>query len=329
MKEPILTLFIALLLDLLLGDPDVSFHPVRLMGHFIEDIKGLLKGMTFLGDRVKGVVLLVVTGGFFSGATWLFTSYLWKNHPMVGVVASGVILYSTIGLRSLGDEAMAIYHLLADKDLEAARKRLSRIVGRRTEGLNETEVSRATIESVAENFVDAVFAPIFYWTILGAWGAVLYRAVNTLDAMVGYKDDEHKDLGWASARADDLLNYIPSRLAPFFVYLASLFLLDKRCRVRRENRRGLLSFYTGCLREGKAHESPNSGIGEAAFSLVLNVCLGGPTLYSHGVRQRPFMNQGAPPPDPKGIFCSVRLLHTSALWATVLVWSISGLKHLL
>ena len=223
---------------------------------------------------------------------------------------------------------MAIYHLMVNRDLEGARKRLSRIVGRKTEGLNEGEIARATIESVGENFVDAVFAPIFYWILLGAWGAVLYRAVNTLDAMVGYRDDEHKVLGWASAKADDVLNYVPSRIAPFFVYIGSLLLWEDRCRIERKKRMGFFRFYTRCLKEGKSHESPNSGIGEAAFSFVLNVCLGGPTLYAHGISQRPLINRNAPYPRPESVFCSVRLLHTSAISVVVLLWSASWLEYL-
>ena len=323
MPEPIHILLLALLLDMLLGDPETDFHPVRIMGYVIAWLKKWLIRAPFPGDIARGVVLLMVPSTIFGLFVWYVVHITMYSNRFIGEVVASVLLYFSIGMRSLGDEAMSVYEALVRMDCDTARQRLSRIVGRDTSVLNEAGITRATIETVAENFVDAVFAPMFYWALLGTWGAVVYRVVNTLDAMVGYKTKDLKDIGCASARMDDLLNFIPSRLSPVPVFLSMLFF-----KMNSSKPWSLFKYWKRCLMEGMGHESPNSAISEAAFALALGASLGGPVRYQDGMKKRPFLNKDARAPVFQDIVSAVKLLYSSVLMAAILVWAIFQLKEL-
>ncbi len=314
MVESIQVLAIAILLDLLLGDPEFRLHPVRIIGYSIQYVERLLKPVP-INETLKGIFLASLIPCTFFFVSHLLIRFVWTHGTLAGTITSGIILYFTLGLRSLGEEAMVVANALDQGDLGLARIRLARIVGRETKGLDATEISRAAIETVGENFVDAVLAPLFYWAIGGAALAVFYRAVNTLDAMVGYKDNKYKRLGWASARLDDLLNFIPSRISSVFISMATLFLGKWQPNIIKK-----------ALIDGKGHESPNSGISEAAFSHALGVRLGGPTHYREGIKNRAFLNSEGTPPTAKDIRRAVKLLHISALMFALVLGIISHLK---
>ena len=319
MKEPISVLALAILLDLGLGDPELRFHPVRLMGDLIKGAERSLR-MLPVSSFIQGLILACSIPLGLLAMTHLLLKAAWGASPVLGVICSSLILYSTIGLRSLGDEAASVKRALEAKDLARARKRLSRIVGRETKELDVNEISRAAVETVAENLVDAVIAPLFYWAIGGSSLAVFYRAVNTLDAMVGYRNHRYERFGKASARLDDLMNLVPARLSVLFVAIFSPFMGGP----------SPATVLKAAFKEGKGHESPNAGPPEAAFSKVLGVRLGGPTRYTHGTSLRPFMNQDGQVPDPESIRQAVVLLHLASLSFSCFIAALgSALKLLL
>jgi len=340
MVEPISCLLLALLLDLLLGDPEFRLHPVRIIGITISKTEDMLRRVNFIGHGVKGVLLLFFVTCSFTWGTWILLEWAWAYGPITGTISSSVCLYFTIGMKCLAKEALGVYEELRNKDIPGAQTRLSRIVGRDTEVLDQTGVSRATIETVSENLVDAVLAPIFYWVLLGTPGAIFYRVVNTLDAMVGYRDERYRELGWASARLDDVLNFIPARMAPAAIFVAAWIL--RKCPgitglepghirhmpgITRCNGMRCAGLVRTVLIEGKGHESPNSAISEAAFAHCLGISLGGPTQYKHGVKQRSFLNQNAPPPSPDHIVLSVKLMYTTTFVAVAFIWAVIKSKE--
>lgn len=220
------------------------------------------------------------------------------------VGSPAVATYLAVAGRALAEAAEEVEHALAAGDLEAARERLPTLVGRDPEGLDEAEVARATVESVAENTVDAVVAPALWAAVAGAPGALGYRAVNTLDAMVGHRSRRYHRYGWASARLDDLAGWVPARLTATLV--AAL----------RPTAAGQV-WYT-VRHQAAAHPSPNSGVAEAAFAGALGLSLGGENRYGERVEHRPTLGSG-PAPETTDIGRAVRLsLDVGTLLATAL-----------
>jgi adenosylcobinamide-phosphate synthase len=263
--------------DELLGDPD-RWHPVAGFGR----LASTLERSTWRPSRLAGVAhtaVLVVP-------TVLVGRLLERRvQPAVlGAAASGLAVWSVLGGRSLRREATAMHRLLMDGQLTAARARLPSLCGRDPAGLNEAELSRATIESVAENTSDAVVGPLVWVAIAGPAGALGYRAVNTLDAMVGHHSDRYERFGWAAARLDDAVNLIPARLTASLATLLAV-------RVDGSGRQAGRTW----RRYGREHPSPNAGPCEAAFAGALGIRLGGPVTYSYGVSERPVIDGGRSP----------------------------------
>jgi len=191
-----------------------------------------------------------------------------RLNPFLYHLAWVYIGYTTISVKDLQIKARAIYKELKEGDIFKARKELSRIVGRDIQDLSEDEIKRATIESIAESTNDGIIAPLFYLILGGPVLAITYKAINTLDSMVGYKNDRYIHFGWFSARVDDVANFIPARIAGMLIVISS-FLLRKNFKD---------SFKT-MLRDSKKHSSPNSGISEAAMAGALGIRLGGGAFY--------------------------------------------------
>jgi adenosylcobinamide-phosphate synthase len=191
-------------------------------------------------------------------------------HPLVKAGAEILIIYYCISIRSLENSAMAVFRALTQTRLDDARTKVSLIVGRDVENLNPDEISRATVETVGENLVDGVISPLFYAVIGGAPLAMAYKMINTLDSMIGYKNDKYRDFGKVAARIDDIANFIPARFSVPVISLAAQIIDGKGAR----------TFQTA-LTEGANHTSPNAGYSEAAFAGALGVRLGGPNYY-HG-----------------------------------------------
>ncbi|MDR0842600.1 MAG: adenosylcobinamide-phosphate synthase CbiB [Acidobacteriota bacterium] len=261
----ILTAFV---LDLLIGDPRWFPHPVRLIGALAVRSEKPLRRLV-KNPRLAGVlVVFIVVGASGLAAFILMRCAAWV-HPLAGDAVSVLLLYTTFASHDLMRHSRRVYVALWNKNLVEARRRVAMLVGRDTDNLTEPEVVRATVESVAENIVDGVTAPIFFAVLAGPVGAMAYKAINTLDSTFGYKDERYLLFGWASARLDDVANYIPARLTAPLVALASVI-----CGFMP-----LRSVHI-FLRDGRKHDSPNSGLTEAAVAGALGVQLGGLNYYA-------------------------------------------------
>ena len=263
--------------DLLLGDPRWLPHPVKLIGRFASSIEAPVRRM-IPNARAAGIVAVFAVLTATAVAALMLVSGATRLHPIAGDIVSIALLYTCFAGRDLALHSHRGYRALAENDLPEARRRVAMLVGRDTEHLDEQEVVRGTVESVAENMVDGVTAPIFFAVIGGPAGALLYKAVNTLDSTFGYKNERYLQFGWASARLDDLVNYIPARLtAPLVAFTAALLGLRP------------LAAWRTFLRDGRKHPSPNSGLTEAAVAGALGVQLGGLNYYFGEPSERPRM----------------------------------------
>ncbi|WP_019639279.1 adenosylcobinamide-phosphate synthase CbiB [Paenibacillus fonticola] len=263
---------VAYALDRLLGDPRWLPHPVVGMGKAIAAIEAAIRRLVKpRAHRAAGLLLpLLVAGGSFA-VTWAVLRLLAQVSPWLAALAEAALIATTIAAKGLRDAGMEVCGHLRRGDMPAARRALGMIVGRDTAQLPEPEVARGAVETVAENIVDAVISPLFFALLGGAPLAMAYRAVNTLDSMVGYKNEKYIDLGWASARLDDIANYIPARLSALLLIAAAWLL--------RFNAKGAAAMVR---RDASSHPSPNSGYPESAVAGALGVRLGGENSY-HGV----------------------------------------------
>jgi adenosylcobinamide-phosphate synthase len=275
--------------DRLLGDPATG-HPVAAFGRYAHDVEQRV----WADDVITGAAYTaVLVGG--AGAVGALVARATRQHPVLRAVTTAAATWAVLGGRSLGREAEAVRDHLASDDLPAARRRLTHLVGRDTETLDEAEVSRAVVESVAENTSDAVVAPLFAGAVAGVPGLVVYRAANTLDAMVGHRGERYGRFGRASARLDDLLNLVPSRVSALLAAaLAPAVDGDPR------------SALDAWRRDAPHHPSPNAGPVEAAFAGALGVQLGGVNTYRDRVEDRHTLGDGRAV-EPDDITRSVRL----------------------
>lgn len=254
-------ILIALILDLLIGDPEYKFHPIRLIGNLIYKTENVFRKISS-DQKINGGLFWI----FITGVTGLTGYLLCLIHP----VFSLFIAYSCLSIKDLKVKTFAVKKELENDNLDKARKELSMIVGRETDKLDEKEISRAAVETISENIVDGILSPLFFFLLGGAPLMIFYKAVNTLDSMVGYKNERYKDFGFVSAKLDDLLNYIPARLSFIFVSLGGLITGN--------------NFFSGIkigIRDGQKNPSPNSGISEAIVAGLLGIQLGGANYY-HG-----------------------------------------------
>lgn len=259
---------LAIVLDLLLGDPHWLPHPVILIGRLITALESLLRSV-LRNERVAGVLLLIGTVGTAVLVAWLLTRAASLLHPLTGFLAAALLAYTCLATRSLHKESALVADALADGNLDKARLTLSYIVGRDTADLEEPEIWRALVETVAENTSDGIIAPLFWLALGGPIAGIAYKAVSTLDSMVGYKNERYLRLGWASARMDDLLNFVPARLTALLMVLAAA--------PAGLSPRGAI-FIT--MRDRLNHPSPNSGHPEAAAAGALGIQLGGRAFYN-------------------------------------------------
>jgi len=283
-------ILLAVLLDLLLGDPRWLPHPVRLIGWLAARLETLTRAI--LPPRAAGVLTAVAVVAAAGGAAWGLVRLAGAIHPYCADGVRIALIYTALAARDLARHSMSVYRALAEGDLPEARKRVSLIVGRDTADLDERGVTRAAVESVAESIVDGVTAPLFFAVIAGPVGAMVYRAINTLDSMFGYKNERYHRFGWASARLDDAANFIPARLTAPLVCLAALLLRDRlfgRAQGGPERSRmdRAAQSWKVLRRDARNHPSPNSGFAEAAVAGALGVQLGGLNYYFGKPSARP------------------------------------------
>lgn len=285
--ERMMILTAGLLLDALFGDPVWLYHPVRLIGKLITGLELLLCKLFHLAgereaDRKKKLLagaLLVLGTVIFSVAVPAGILFLADHiHHGLYLLLSCFFCYQLLAMKSLKTESMKVYTALTQEGLAAGRKAVSMIVGRDTEALSEEGVVKAAVETIAENTSDGVIAPLLYMAVFGVSGGFFYKAVNTMDSMVGYKNDRYLYLGRAAARLDDLLNYIPSRLAALFMIAAAFFL--------RMDAKGAARIWK---RDRRNHKSPNSAQTESVCAGALQVQLAGNAYYFGKLYEKPFI----------------------------------------
>ncbi len=283
---------LAYLLDALLGEPPARLHPVCWLGWLAgrgEAAVRRLAGGRPLPLRLGGAALVLVLVSLAAGAAGAAVAAAGRPDAWLGVAAAALVVWVCVARRMLLAEVGAVARLLGSGDLTGARARLAGLVGRETAGLSAPEVARAAVETAAENLTDAVVAPLFY-TALGtaalgpAWGAALaaaHRAANTLDAMWGHRDEKYRHLGWAAARLDDVLNWLPARVAGALLLLAALPARPAPWDARRG--------WRTWRRDAVLHPSPNAGVVEAAAAGILGVRLGGANVYGGAREFRPYL----------------------------------------
>lgn len=294
----------AVTLDLLAGDPEYMPHMVRYMGILISRCEPRFRRVN-LPSRIQGglfAITIVLISCTTSWTALFVCKHLFK--PLYWLLST-FLIYQAVSLRCLADEVKGVETALKEQGLKAGRLRLSRIVGRDVNTLDEKGVVMAAIESCAENLVDGVISPFFYAAAAGPVAAVGFKAISTLDSMVGYKNERYREFGTVAARMDDIANYIPARLTVIFIAVSAWLL-------QRRNPFQVLR----CVRQdaGK-HASPNSGLSEAAFAHSLGIRLFGPAHYHGKLIERPYMNEDSEFPLTFHIDEAVKLLYvTSALF---------------
>ena len=292
-------ILIAILLDQLLGDPRWLPHPVRIIGAACNGCERLTRAL--LPPFAAGICSVALILGLTGATTWAVIAGATLLHPWLGSLISILLLYTTIAPRDLVRHSTEVYLALKDKNLPEARTRVGMIVGRDTAALDEAGVARAAVESVAESMVDGVTAPLFFAVLGGPMGAMLYKAINTMDSMFGYKNERYLKFGWAAARLDDLANCIPARISSLMIPAAAFLL--------RLDAKGSFSIL---LRDRCKHASPNSGHTEAAVAGALGVQLGGANLYFGMVVEKPTLGEAARPIEPRDILRANRLMLLSS-----------------
>ena len=268
LKWHLLQMLLAVALDFAVGDPKSKYfpHPVRWVGNFISLVERHIypKNPRYLG----GVLLLLLVLGVSLGTAFMAIWLADLVNPFLAFLVGSLLIFYSISFTSLRDAALCVERCLKEQDLEKARLEVGEIVGRDTGELDSQELVRATVETVAENASDGLIAPLLYALFGGPLFAFSYRVVNTLDSMVGYRDERYNHFGWASARLDDLLNFLPSRLTALLLTLAGV------CKGKNP-----LSVAGITFRDASKHKSPNAGWPEAAMAGLLNVRLAGINYY--------------------------------------------------
>jgi len=273
-----ISLIVGYILDLIIGDPHGFFHPIKLIGNMISSIEKKLRTRCKNKDeeRRAGAILWIVVVGASFVVPYLLLELVSNINLILAIILESVMCYYVLATKSLRDESMKVYKALKENNIVEARKYLSYIVGRDTENLNDSSVAKGAVETVAENTSDGVIAPIIFILIGGAPLGFMYKAINTLDSMVGYKNEKYIDFGRFSAIADDVANYIPSRISAYLMIIASMIIgMDYK------------NAYKIYKRDRYNHLSPNSAQTESVCAGALNISLGGGNYYGGVLVSKP------------------------------------------
>ncbi|SFD02530.1 adenosylcobinamide-phosphate synthase CbiB [Clostridium uliginosum] len=271
---------IGFILDLLIGDPENPFHPVRIIGNIASKLEKLFRNLFNNYLKLAGLFAWIIIVLLTFGVNILIINIATKINLYFGMILGGVLIYFCISSKGLVVEGYKVIKFLIKADIVGARKQLAFIVGRDTQSLDKQAIIRAVIETIAENMSDGVIAPLFYAGLGGAPLAMAYKAVNTLDSMFGYKNDKYMDFGYFPAKLDDVFNYIPARITGLLIVISS----------------GILGYdYKNSFkiykRDRYNHSSPNSAHPEAAMAGALGVELGGSNFYFGKLVEKPTIGE--------------------------------------
>ena len=310
----IVCILTAYLLDLVFGDPPSFPHPVRGIGWLIKKLEAPFRYM-IKNERLSGTIFASVIIILTWGVTFAITKTAYSFNNYIGIVVSIIIIYTALSIKDLGVESLAVFNALKKGDMDRARMFLSKIVGRDTANLDEREIIRATVETIAENIVDGIISPLFYAFLGGASLVMTYKAINTLDSMVGYKNKRYINFGWAAAKIDDITNFIPARLSIIFLVLASWI-----------SGYNPINTWNITMRDGRKNPSPNSGLPEAAVAGALGVRLGGLNYYNSIATEKPYIGNNINQLNKSHIKKTVKIAYiTSGLFIGIgllLLWLI-------
>ena len=316
MELSILAVGLGFLLDLLLGDPHWLYHPIRLVGHLITGLETVLRRIfpgTESGELAAGGCLLVLTAGITSASAWGLLFLAGLVHPYVRFALETVMCYQLLATKSLRDETMKVYTALRAGDVEGARRAVSMVVGRDTAVLDDIGITKAAVETVAENTSDGIIAPLLFMVIGGAPLGYFYKAVNTMDSMVGYKTERYLYFGRAAAKFDDVVNWFPARLSAVLMVCAG----------------GLLGMDAGnawriYVRDRYNHSSPNSAHTEAVTAGALHIQLAGNAYYFGKLYEKPTLGEADRPVEYEDIRRAGRLLYGTAVLALLIFLAVKG-----
>ena len=295
-------LVIAFILDLILGDPKKLPHLIVAFGNSISLGEKLLNKGT--SKFIKGAFLTVILVSTSFITPYVIIDYLnVSDFKFTAVLFSILMLFYCLANKTLVKEGNAVFNVLKSDGLEAGRKRLSWIVGRETSQLNEQQIRIATLETMSENLSDGVIAPLFYFLILGVPGAMAYKMINTLDSMIGYKNDRYIFFGKFAAKLDDVANYIPARITALLMLLVTF----------------KLKGFSFVFKEGEKHSSPNAGYPEAALAYILDCQFGGPNYYHGNLVDKPFIGNNNREIKHEEIKTVSRINYTTSVFFCVLI----------
>ena len=300
----------AFLLDQLFGDPETSLHPICLIGNLISRTEKRLRSAfptDPAGELKAGRLMVLLVAAVCAAVPALLLALLYRRDLLMGILAEAVICYFMLAEKTLEREGNRVARELEDSGLPAARTAVARIVGRDTENLDEQGVLRAAVESIAENFSDGVLAPLFYMTLGGAVLGTVYKGINTMDSMTGYRNEKYLYFGRCAARTDDAVNFIPARIAGLLMAAAAV-------PAGLDAGRALKVF----LRDRRNHPSPNSAHTEAAAAGALGVRLGGPTVYFGRIHDKPYIGDDLRPLETADIQKVNLLVRTASVLGLLL-----------
>ena len=308
-KWTALALIRGFLIDLLLGDPRWLYHPVRIIGNGISLLEKILRRMfpkTPGGEKTAGffLVLLICIGS--GGVPFLLLYLAYHIHTVLGIALETFMCYQMLAVKSLKAESMRVYEALKKPDLPGARTAVSMIVGRDTQSLSAAGVTKAAVETIAENTSDGIIAPLFYMAIGGPALMFLYKGINTMDSMVGYKNEKYLHFGRYAAKLDDIANYIPARISAWLMILASFF-----AGFDWKNAKKIF------LRDRYNHASPNSAQTEAVMAGALDIQLAGNAFYFGKLYEKPTIGDAVREVETEDIKRANRLLYASAALGTL------------
>ena len=308
-------IILGFLLDLIVGDPQNPIHPIRIIGSLCKTVEKFFRSILKRYLKVAGLLTWILVVFIVFIFNYLLLKVTYRINPSVMILGS-VMIYFCISTKALKIEGLKVVKYVIKDDIEGARKQLSYIVGRDTKNLDKESILKAVVETVAENMSDGVIAPLFYAGIGGAPLAFLYKAVNTMDSMFGYKNDKYIEFGYFPAKLDDVFNYIPARLSGYFIVVVSFILgLDYK------------NSFKIYKRDKNNHSSPNSAHPEAAVAGALNVQLGGPNYYFGKLVEKQTIGDDREKIDINKVNNTNNILYCSAvlgcIMALIINWSIN------